>query len=170
MLSVDSALGEGSTFWVRLPMVKDPLDQLATMAKLAPAPLKGPELVSTILYVEDNLSNLNLVEQVLQHWPGIRLVPAMQGRLGIDLARQHHPDLVLLDLNLPDIGGKEVLSRIRSDPATAEIPVVILTADATMGLKERLLTAGATAFLTKPFDLDQFFEVLTDILGSTETR
>ena len=168
MLGVDSAPGQGSTFWVRLPLVKDPLDQLATMAKPASAPPAGPDLVSTILYVEDNLSNLNLVEQVLQHWPGIRLLPAMQGRLGCELAGQHHPDLVLLDLNLPDMGGREVLSRIRSDPDTAAIPVVILTADATMGLKERLLTAGASAFLTKPFDLDQFFEVLTDILGPME--
>ncbi|HMC08463.1 MAG TPA: hybrid sensor histidine kinase/response regulator, partial [Actinomycetota bacterium] len=170
MLSVDSALGEGSTFWVRLPLVKDPLDQLVTMARPASAPPEGPELVSTILYVEDNLSNLHLVEQVLQHWPGIRLLPAMQGRLGIELAGRHHPDLVLLDLNLPDMGGPEVLTEIRSDPATAAIPVVVLTADATMGLKERLLMAGANAFLTKPFDLDQFFEVLTDILGPTEAR
>jgi PAS domain S-box-containing protein len=168
MLSVDSALGEGSTFWVRLPLVKDPLDQLVTLGKPASAPPEGPDLVSTILYVEDNLSNLHLVEQVLQHWPGIRVVPAMQGRLGIDLTRQHHPDLVLLDVNLPDIGGKEVLTRIRSDPATAATPVVVLTADVSKGLKEHLLGAGATAFLTKPFDLDEFFEVLTDILGPTE--
>src|SRR5437588_1788133 len=168
MLSVDSALGEGSTFWVRLPLVKDPLDQLVTIGKPSSAPPDGPDLVSTILYVEDNLSNLHLVEQVLQHWPGIRVVPAMQGRLGVDLTPQHHPDLVLLDVNLPDIGGKEVLTRIRSDPDTASTPVVVLTADASMGLKERLLGAGATAFLTKPFDLDEFFEVLTDILGPTE--
>ena len=129
-------------------------------------------MVSTVLCIEDNLSNLHLVEQILRDWPGIRLIPAMQGRLGIELAREHHPDLILLDLNLnlPDIGGRQVLSRIRSDPATTAIPVIVLTADATLGVRDHLLDSGANAFLTKPFELDQFFEVLTEILDMVPDR
>jgi CheY-like chemotaxis protein len=164
-LGVESTLGEGSTFWVALPLVKDPRHHLPAPQGLEPPHGEAQALSSTILYIEDNLSNLRLVEQILRNWPAVRLLPAMQGGLGVELARQRHPDLVLLDLNLPDMGGAEVLTRIRSDLTTRAIPVVVLTADATAGMRERLLASGATAFLTKPFDLDQFFAVLEEILG-----
>jgi PAS domain S-box-containing protein len=169
-LGVDSALGEGSTFRVTLPIVKSPLDEVRAPAKLATATQEQAQPVCTVLYIEDNLSNLRLVEQILDTWQGIRLIPAMQGRLGIELATEHHPDLILLDLNLPDVGGRQVLSRIRSNPATTAIPVVVLTADATLGVKDGLLGSGATAFLTKPFELDQFFEVVGEILDAARSR
>jgi CheY-like chemotaxis protein len=168
-LGVESALGEGSTFWVTLPIVKSPLDEVQAPTKLATATQEQAQ-VCTVLYIEDNLSNLRLVEQILDSWQGIRLIPAMQGRLGIELATQHHPDLILLDLNLPDVGGRHVLSRIRSNPATTAIPVIVLTADATLGVKDGLLGSGATAFLTKPFDLDEFFEVVGEILDAAPGR
>ena len=88
----------------------------------------------------------------------------MQGRLGLELAREHHPDLILLDLHLPDMGGREVLDRLRLDPETAGIPVVIISADATPGQVKRLLAAGATDYLTKPLDVSQFLRVLDDNL------
>jgi signal transduction histidine kinase/ActR/RegA family two-component response regulator len=168
-LGVESALGEGSTFWVTLPIVKSPLDEVQAPTKLATAAQEQAQ-VCTVLYIEDNLSNLRLVEQILDSWQGIRLIPAMQGRLGIELATQHHPDLILLDLNLPDVGGRHVLSRIRSNPATTAIPVIVLTADATLGVKDGLLGSGATAFLTKPFDLEEFFEVVGEILDAAPGR
>jgi signal transduction histidine kinase/ActR/RegA family two-component response regulator len=168
-LGVESALGEGSTFWVTLPIVKSPLDEVQAPTKLVTATQEQAQ-VCTVLYIEDNLSNLRLVEQILDSWQGIRLIPAMQGRLGIELATQHHPDLILLDLNLPDVGGRQVLSRIRSNPATTAIPVIVLTADATLGVKDGLLGSGATAFLTKPFDLDEFFEVVGEILDAAPGR
>ncbi len=83
----------------------------------------------------------------------------MQGRLGISLALQHHPALILLDLHLPDVGGETVLAGLRSDPATATTPVLVLTADATDRQRARLLAAGATEYLTKPLDVRQLLEL-----------
>jgi CheY-like chemotaxis protein len=93
------------------------------------------------------------------------VISAMQGELGLELARRRRPDLVLLDLHLPDIDGAEVLERLRGDPATREIPVVIVSADATEGQAERLLAAGAAAYITKPIDVPRLLEVLGEQLG-----
>jgi len=120
---------------------------------------------STILYIEDNLSNLELVRRVLNRRPGIRLIDAMQGRLGVDLAREHHPDLILLDLHLPDISGTEVLRQVREDPRTNGIPVIVISADATPGQIERLLTDGALAYLTKPLDVRKLLALLDQTLS-----
>jgi CheY-like chemotaxis protein len=125
---------------------------------------EAPRL-STVLYVEDNLSNVKLMERLIALRTGIRLIPAMQGSIGLELAREHHPDLILLDLNLPDASGAEVLARLRGDAATADIPVVVLSADATRGQVERLLSAGARAYLTKPFDLEEFLQLLDEAVG-----
>jgi CheY-like chemotaxis protein len=123
-------------------------------------------MTSTILYIEDNLSNLELVKRVLTKRPGIRLIDAMQGRLGVDLAREHHPDLILLDLHLPDISGTEVLRQVRDDPRTTAIPVIVISADATPGQIERLLTDGALAYLTKPLDVKKLLSLLDQTLPS----
>lgn len=79
------------------------------------------------------MSNLKLIERVLAHRPSVELAPTMQGRLGLDLAREHRPDLILLDLHLPDMQGDEVLRQLRRDPDTAHIPVVVISAEATPG-------------------------------------
>ncbi len=113
-----------------------------------------------VLYIEDNLSNLRLIEQVLGRRPRTTLLSAMQGRLGLDLAREHRPDLILLDLHLPDLPGQEVLRRLLDEPRTREIPVLILSADATPGHVERLLAAGARAYLTKPLDVRQLLALV----------
>ncbi|HYY79190.1 MAG TPA: response regulator, partial [Actinomycetes bacterium] len=117
----------------------------------------------TVLCIEDNLSNLQLLEQLLSHRPGVTLISAMRPQLGLDLASEHHPDLVLLDLHLPDLPGEEVLHRLRANPTTAQIPVVILTADARSGLVKRLLDQGARDLLTKPLDLQQLLRLLDTI-------
>src|SRR5439155_9595873 len=96
-----------------------------------------------------------LIERVLTRRPDVSLVSAMQGRLGLALAREHLPIMILLDLHLADIGGEEILSQLLADPLTASIPVVIVSADATPGQIGRLLAAGAAAYLTKPIDIDQ---------------
>ena len=84
-----------------------------------------------ILYVEDNLSNLTLVEEILSEQPEVELLSACDGRLGLDLARAHSPQLILLDLHLPDVSGREVLAELRADKKTRDIPVVVISADAT---------------------------------------
>jgi signal transduction histidine kinase/ActR/RegA family two-component response regulator len=162
-IGVRTVLGEGSVFSVKLSVVESPLARLEEAAEAAPRPTEGRKREATLLYIEDNLSNLKLVERVLIH-RRVKLLAAMQGGLGLDLAQQHHPDLILLDLNLPGMQGDEVLARLRQDPGTAAIPVVVLSADATPGRVKRLLAAGAEAYLTKPLDVDKFIHVIDEIL------
>jgi CheY-like chemotaxis protein/nitrogen-specific signal transduction histidine kinase len=120
---------------------------------------------ATVLYIEDNLSNYNLVERLLAQRPNVGLLAAMDGSLGLELARQHRPDLILLDLHLPIMEGQEVLARLKADESTSDIPVVVVSADATAARVEDLLAAGATAFLTKPIEVKRFMAVIEDTLG-----
>src|SRR5205809_2206959 len=136
-LDVMSQVGVGSTFAVELPLTAAPVAALEPRGgspTVDPAP---PDARMVVLYIEDNLSNLRLIEQVLGRRPRTTLLSAMQGRLGLDLAREHRPDLILLDLHLPDLPGQEVLRRLLDEPRTREIPVIILSADASPGQGER---------------------------------
>jgi CheY-like chemotaxis protein len=94
----------------------------------------------------------------------------MQGKLGVDLARQHRPDLILLDLHLPDLHGREVLQQLKRDPATAAIPVIVLSADATPAQVERLRAAGAADYATKPIDLEWLLDTVTAVPPTHATR
>ena len=96
---------------------------------------------------------------------GRSLVAAMQGSLGLELARDHEPALILLDLHLPDLRGEEVLLQLKADSRTREIPVIVLSADATKGQIERLLASGAHAYLTKPLDLKQLLVLFDEKLA-----
>ena len=169
-IGVWSEVGQGSTFWVELPMVGSPLEQAAGLeggALARPAISSGGE-GKTILYIEDNLSNINLIEQALsEQGVQVKFLTAMQGRVGLELAAQHQPDLILLDVHLPDILGDAVLHRLRAEAATRDIPVVVLSADATPSQVERLMKGGAQAYLTKPLDLRRFFEVLEQVMTRT---
>jgi CheY-like chemotaxis protein len=117
-----------------------------------------------VLYVEDNLSNITLIEHIMVQRPHVKLVAAMQGRLGLDLAREHRPDLVLLDLHLPDIGGEEVLQGLRQMPELRNTPVIVISADATRGRIERLLSMGVVDYLSKPLDIKRFLQLLDTTL------
>jgi CheY-like chemotaxis protein len=116
----------------------------------------------TVLYIEDNATNARLVEKILVRRPGAELRLAPTGAAGIDQAEQHQPDVILLDLHLPDIAGETVLERLRSNPKTADIPVIIVSADASPSHIERLLAHGAAHYLTKPFDVREFLTVIED--------
>jgi hypothetical protein len=167
-MGVESAPGEGSTFWVELPIVESPRARLERthddVANLADG--LAVERGSCILYVEDNLANLSLIETILAEREDIRLLSALQGRLGLDLAREHRPDVVLLDLHLPDMQGDEVLRRLKADPRTAGIPVVVISADATSGHIQQVMAEGARAYLTKPLDVDEFLKTLEEALNA----
>jgi PAS domain S-box-containing protein len=171
-MGVSSTVDQGSTFWVDLPLAASPVQQLTqeTQEALAQARPEPSLRAHTILYIEDNLSNLELIQRLLARRPEIKLIPAMQGQLGFDLAREHRPDLILLDLHLPDIPGDEVLRRLREVPETREIPVVMISADAIPRQINRLLAAGARAYLTKPLDVKKFFDVFNDILREGDPR
>jgi two-component system sensor histidine kinase/response regulator len=156
----ESAPARGSCFWIEFPLVKGVADHLDS-SRLARAQLLTFDgEAKTLLYIEDNLSNLSLVEHLLGRCPPIKLISAMQGLLGLELALRHKPDLILLDVHLPDIGGAEVLARLRAEQLTRDIPVVVLSADATKSQIDRLLADGANDYLTKPFDIDHFLKVI----------
>ena len=123
-----------------------------------------------VLYVEDDDVNFTLVQRILEFRPTLQLMHAAYGRLGVEMAAAYQPKLVLLDLNLPDIPGAEVLERLQKEPATAHIPVVILSANATPSQIERLLTAGAKNYLTKPFNIDPFLAVVDEFTAETKVR
>jgi CheY-like chemotaxis protein len=119
----------------------------------------------TILYIEDNSSNLVLVEMLLAQCPHITLVSATNGSEGLQQALQHVPHLILLDLQLPDMSGEDVLHQVRASPALAHIPVVMLSANALTATIDHLHAAGANAYLTKPLDVKLFFSTLNRFLS-----
>jgi CheY-like chemotaxis protein len=119
---------------------------------------------STILYVEDNPANFRLVERIFEDHPAVTLIGASDGRTGIALAGEHLPDLVLLDLHLPDIHGAEVLARLKRDQRTRSVPVVVVTADATRSRTDMLLRSGAYAYLTKPLDVSGLLRTVAEAL------
>jgi putative nucleotidyltransferase with HDIG domain len=173
------------------PRVVDAFVKLYGSVK-APAPAaavaaSGAGSTRTVLYIDDTLSNLEFVERILAHHsrnsararptltgrilgeqPAMALLTAMDGQSGLALARERHPDLILLDLKLPDMSGEDVLRALRDDPATRSIPVAILSADTSRSRMQQMFAAGAQAYLTKPLDLKSFTEMLTAIFKRTD--
>jgi len=159
-----STQGLGSTFWVELPAAK-PAEISTPTTRPAPAGVRAYPSPKTLLYVEDMVENLQLIEHILRRRPSVRLVPAMLGGVALDLATEHHPDVILLDLHLPDMSGEELLRRFQADPATSRTPVVILSADAVEAQRTRLLGAGAAAYVTKPIGVRAFLETVDRLVG-----
>ncbi len=165
-IGVESVPDQGSAFWIELPIAEG---QVEESKRVGTDLLASPEWYAkayTMLYIEDNLSNLALMERLLQQRPHINLLPTMQGQLGLEMARELRPDLILLDLHLPDIKGDAVLQQLQDDPSTSHIPVVMLSADATQRQIDRLLAAGAWAYLTKPIDVKRLLEILDEALDA----
>ena len=167
-IGVNSTLGSGSIFWLELLRAESPLQGLAAPNNPIVSEPSPAEDSRRLLYIEDNFSNVTLVEQMLAERPALELMTAMQGRVGLELARQHSPDLILLDLHLPDMPGWQVLAQLKADHLTREIPVVVISADATVPQVKRLLSAGAHAYLTKPLDIGEFFRVIDKALSAAE--
>jgi signal transduction histidine kinase len=163
--TVDSVVDQGSCFTITLPTAQ--ADEVAIVHDDVDDESLRPDsgVSGTVLYIEDNASNARLMEVVLSKRPGITMLHAADGETGLAMLRERHPNLVLLDLHLPNVSGQEVLRRIWSDPATRHIPVVVLTADATPAQMRRLLASGATAYLTKPVDIRDVFAVLDLVLN-----
>jgi CheY-like chemotaxis protein len=154
-------VGRGSTFSVDLARGLEDTPPAATPSAVHGA---GPR---ALLYVEDNLVSQRLVERILERLPDTEVLIAVQGALGIEIARRRQPDLILLDLHLPDMAGEEVLARLKDDPGTRAIPVVVLSAALSRALERRLLAAGAAAFLGKPFDADVLVAIVDELTSRT---
>jgi signal transduction histidine kinase/ActR/RegA family two-component response regulator len=165
-IGVTSTPGTGTSFWIELDRgkptaVAEPLGEDEPLLEI-----RAYDGERRLLYIEDTLDNVLVIEGVLERRPTIRLIPAMLGRLGIELAHEHHPDLILLDLHLPDLSGEQVLAELQADEATRGIPIVVLSADATRD-RERFLAAGASAYLTKPLDLRRLLELFDRHMADT---
>lgn len=169
-IGVHSEPGVGSRFWIEFPRATRASAKPARNKELGLPRLETAEGVRIVLYIEDNRSNVSLVEEILADQPETDLVVAWNGKEGIELARERRPDAILLDLNLPDLPGQEVLRRLKSDRTTREIPVVVLSADATTGQRDRLGKTGAYAYLTKPLDVDGFLLTLKEAVDSSKTH
>jgi PAS domain S-box-containing protein len=165
-VGVESKPGVGSTFWIELPGCEPLRASQSTGGAEHDSPSSGRETLRTVLYIEDNPANLRLIEQVIQRRPGLRMLSAHEPRLGIELALAHMPDVILLDINLPHMGGYEVLRRLKAHPETAGIPVIAVTANAMERDIERGRKAGFRAYLTKPLDVRMFYAVLDEVLES----
>ncbi|HET9051270.1 MAG TPA: ATP-binding protein, partial [Candidatus Dormibacteraeota bacterium] len=149
-VGVESTVGVGSTFWVELADVEPAAVHVADVSRESGPGRRACARPVRILYIEDTMTNITLVEGALSLRPGVTVIPAMLGGVGLDLSREHRPDLVLLDTHLPDMPGEEVLRRLRAEPRTADVPVVVLSADATPAQMQRMRDAGAVEYLTKP--------------------
>lgn len=149
-LEVESVPEVGSTFFVDLPVAVVPDGARLGGRRLGGAG-SGPSF--RVLLVEENLESLELIERVLSRRPGVVVLAAMHGRMALDLAREHHPDLVLLDLHLPDMAGSMLLEQLGQDATTASIPVAVLSAEASGGQVRRLLGRGVAGQLAKPVDV-----------------
>jgi nitrogen-specific signal transduction histidine kinase/CheY-like chemotaxis protein len=156
-LGVDSEAGAGSTFWLEMPQALNPL------LDASPATYEYSDDVSTqsiVLYIDENLLNFDLMQRIVSYRPNLKLLFAQNGDLGIELARRYRPTLIFLDLHLPEISGEDVLQQLRLEPETREIPVVVISADATSGQRECLMQAGADDYLTKPLDMYDLLRII----------
>jgi signal transduction histidine kinase/DNA-binding response OmpR family regulator len=163
-IGATSAPGEGSVFWVELPIAQPAATADAAVGADPVVEPRAYTAPKTILYVEDMLETLLLVEHILKQRPSVSLVPAMLGGAALDLAAEYRPSLILLDLNLPDIPGEELLRRLKADPATSATPVVIISGDTSGERIDSLMAVGASAYLTKPISVRDFLHTVDSLL------
>jgi PAS domain S-box-containing protein len=165
-LGVESVTGEGSTFWFELPRAEE-----GGVLREGPVTNVMPPLDDSfgagrkVLYIEDNPVNLKLVSKLIGKRTAITLFSAEEPQQGLALAQAEQPDLILLDINLPQMDGYEVLRRLREDEATRAIPVVALSANAMEEAQQRGEASGFDDYLTKPLEVQTFFALLGRILG-----
>jgi hypothetical protein len=170
-IGVESQPGVGSTFWLDLPGARGPVEEFDPSAQLAAAAAAVSQSSQpVVLCIEDNPSNLQLVERILASRPEIRLLTALNGTAGIRLARNNRPRLILLDVHLPDMDGKEVLRQLKEDSQTSAIPVIVVSADATARQETRMREAGACDYLTKPLDVAKFLATIEEALELVGSR
>lgn len=165
-LGVESAPDEGSRFWVELPRAEGAHAVKSEQPLAEEAAAQGER---RLLYVEDNVLNVHLLTQILRTRRHLRLVPAMQGSIALALAVSHPPALILLDLRLPDMSGLDVLRRLRADPRTAAIPVLVIVDGDTPGdAVASAQTLGAVGALRKPFDVSAVLAAVDSMLGARQ--
>jgi CheY-like chemotaxis protein/two-component sensor histidine kinase len=166
-IEVESTLGIGSTFRIEFPVSENLLAGIEKNIKSNKSDVLSTNKNGTILYIEDNISNVELVKLILSHQrSGIHLITETNGRQAVPQAIKAAPDLILLDLDLPDIHGSEVIKLLQANEKTCNIPVVIISADAMPKQLQKLFEAGAKHYLTKPLDVTSFLKVIDEFVIS----
>ena len=162
VIGVESTVGVGSVFWIELPVTEAPALAAASgeARKVGTAPTPAGAHPRTLLYVEDNPANLSLVEKLIARRDDVNLLTATNATLGITIARDSQPQVILMDINLPGISGMEALKILREDAVTSHIPVVALSANAMPRDIKKGLEAGFFNYLTKPIKIDEFMDAL----------
>ena len=168
-IEVESRIGQGSTFTVSLHAAEPGVAPDETLGRGPTARLTPPDRAPdtrtwTVLYVEDNAANIELVERTLARLPEVRTRVALRGDEALQLLSREPVDLLLLDLHLPDMLGDALLAQVRRDPLLADLPVLVISADATPARINRLLSAGAAGYLTKPFELRRLLDLVRSLL------
>ena len=165
LLGVKSTVGEGSVFWCELDSAEEPQLEERNEAKALIELEESDDLPRrTLLYVEDNPANMVLVEEIVSRLPNLRLLTAVNGTLGISIAHDFRPDVILMDINLPGISGIDAMKMLLVDPKTAHIPVVALSANAMQRDIEKGLNAGFFRYITKPIRIKEFTDALDEAL------
>jgi CheY-like chemotaxis protein len=163
-LEVESAEGSGSTFCICLPAAAAQGSALPAEGQPEPLPVATPAAERLVLYIEDNPANVLLMEELVGRLPGVRLVSAHTAEIGIALAHQERPDLVIMDINLPGMDGFQALATLRSARETQDIPVIALSANAMPKAVSRGLAAGFRSYHTKPIQIEAFMRTVREIL------
>lgn len=170
-IGVKSVVGKGSTFWIELPQSNGLMESHHLEVDFETMPINKTNFEGTLLYIEDNISNQQLIKQIIDIYrSNINLITNLYGKDAVKMAMDYKPNLILLDLDLPDIHGSEVLALLQKNPKTKKIPVIILSADATDTQMKKLLKAGATTYLTKPFDVIEFLKVIDEIMNDEQLK
>jgi CheY-like chemotaxis protein len=171
-IGAESAVDVGSVFWVELSLTTAPhlASREAGCAALVEPLVPSGAPLRTLLYVEDNPSNLELVEQLVERRTELRLLSAADGNIGIEFARAYQPEVILMDINLPGISGIEAMKILRADPTTAHIPIIALSANAVPRDIQKALEAGFFNYLTKPIKVNEFMAALDGALKSAKAE
>jgi PAS domain S-box-containing protein len=169
-IGMDSTVGTGSVFWFELNLATEPQLAVGADEPLAPhhAHVQHGAVLRTLLYVEDNQANMQLVEQLIARRPDMRLLSAADGTSGIEMARTHQPEVIMMDINLPGMSGIQALKILREDPVTAHIPVLAISANAMPHDIKKGLEAGFFRYLTKPINVNEFMDALDMALELAE--
>jgi signal transduction histidine kinase/CheY-like chemotaxis protein len=164
-LGVSSTVGLGTEFWADLPARPPVTTQASASSATSEVPSIGGGTAATVLCVEDNPASLELIRALLAARPGVRLLTAENGQVGVEMARTHHPDAILMDNNMPVLSGALAQARLRDDPRTAHIPVIAISANAMPDAVKQGLAAGFFRYLTKPLDPKALAEALDSALA-----
>lgn len=166
-IGVSSTVGIGSVFWLELKSTAASSYGLKggnEKTELQIEVVADSSARHTLLYVEDNPANLKLIQEIIGFRKDLYLLTAADGHLGLELAREHQPEVILMDINLPDLSGNEVLLMLLNDPRTSHIPVIALSANAMHKDIEKSMSLGFFRYLTKPIDIDEFLTALDQAL------